>query len=142
MWALVVVLQPGSLQWQPKYVCPHEYDEGRLMRELREALRSGDHTNPIESRLLRWGRISRSGLDGLNADDLCEYELITKAWRRLGIPHRDMIKMVYVWRANREIVCRRLRIKRAPASVYDLALAAARRAMIVEIREQLADENF
>lgn len=112
------------------------------MRELKEAIRSGDHTDSIESRLLRWGRISRSGPDGLNTHDLREYELITKAWRRLAVPHRDMIKMVYVWRAHREIVCRRLRLARFPASIYDLALAAARRALIAEIRRQLADAGM
>lgn len=109
------------------------------MRALKDAIRSGDHAESIESRLLRWGRISRSGPDGLNANDLCEYELITKAWRRLIVPHRDMIKMVYVWRAHREIVCRRLHIARSPTSIYDLALAAARLALIAEIRKQLAD---
>jgi hypothetical protein len=96
----------------------------------------------MESRLLRWGRVSRAGPDGLNPADLREYELITRAWRRLAVPHRDMIKMVYVWRANREVICRRLRIKRSPATFYDLELAAARRAMIVEIRNQLADAGF
>jgi hypothetical protein len=112
------------------------------MRELREALRSGDDTTPFESRLLRWGRISRSGPDGLNTDDLREYELITKVWRRLAVPHRDMIKMVYVWRAHREIVCRRLKIKRSPASIYDLALVSARRALFIEIARLLADANL
>jgi hypothetical protein len=109
------------------------------MRELREALFGGDHTGSIESRLLRWGRISRAGSDGLSMHDLREYELITKAWRRLNVPYRDMIKMVYVWRAHREIICRRLRIKRSPPSIYDLELAAARRAMIAEIRKQITD---
>lgn len=112
------------------------------MREHKGALRGGDYESSIESRLLRWGRISRSGPNGLNRDDLLEYELITKAWRRLAVPHRDMIKMVYVWQAHREIVCRRLRIARSPASIYDLALAAAGRAMIAEIRRQSADAKF
>lgn len=111
------------------------------MRELREALRGSDHTNSIESRLLRWGRISRSGSDGLNADDLREHELITTAWRHLAVPHRDMIKMVYVWRANREVICRRLRIKRSPASFYDLELAAAKRVMVAAIRKQIVDQD-
>ncbi|WP_258002399.1 hypothetical protein [Burkholderia sp. WAC0059] len=53
-----------------------------------------------------------------------------------------MIKMVYVWRANREVICRRLRIRRSPATFYDLELGAARRAMIAEIRRQLADAGF
>jgi len=109
------------------------------MRELRDALCGADRTDSIESRLLRWGRISRSGADGLNTDDLREYELITKAWRRLAAHHRDMIKMVYVWRAHREIICRRLKIKRSPTSIYDLALAAAKRALVAEISKQLAD---
>jgi hypothetical protein len=109
------------------------------MRELREALFGGDHTDSIESRLLRWGRISRAGSDGLSMHDLREYELITKAWRRLNVPYRDMIKMVYVWRAHREIICRRLKIKRSPASNYDLALSAARRAFVAEIRRQIAE---
>lgn len=109
------------------------------MRELREALRGGGDADPIENRLLRWGRISRSGPDGLSAQELREYELITKAWRRLFVPHREMIVMVYVWRAHREIVCRRLKIKRSPVSIYDLALSTARRAFVAEIRKQLAD---
>ncbi|MBU9205446.1 hypothetical protein KTD31_29225 [Burkholderia multivorans] len=75
----------------------------------------------------------------MSQQDLREYELITRAWRRLAVPDRDMIKMVYVWRAHREIICRRLHIRRSPASIYDLELAAARRAMIAEIRRQLAD---
>lgn len=111
------------------------------MRELRDALLGGDHSNLLESRLLRWGRISRSGSDGLNADDLREYELITKAWRRLAVPYRDMVKMVYVWRASREVICRRLRIKRSPASFYDLELAAAQRAMIAAVRKQIAEQD-
>ncbi|CAN7789326.1 hypothetical protein LJR034_008955 [Caballeronia sp. LjRoot34] len=75
----------------------------------------------------------------MSTQDLHEYELITKAWRRLAIPHCDIIKMVYVGRAHREIVCRRLRLARSHTSIYDLALAAARRALIGEIRQQLAD---
>lgn len=109
------------------------------MRALKEAVRSGAYTELVESRLLRWGRISRSGPDGLNADDLHEYELITKAWRRLFVQHRDMIKMVYIWRAHREIICRRLRIARSPAVIYDLALMTARRALIAEIKKFLSD---
>ncbi|PRZ56002.1 hypothetical protein BX589_102203 [Paraburkholderia fungorum] len=112
------------------------------MRELRQALRSSNDATPIESRLLRWGRISRSGLDGLNCDDLREYELITRAWRRLLKPHHDMITMVYVWRAHREIVCRRLKIKRSPAHFYDIALAAAKHAFVTEIRKQVADAGL
>lgn len=112
------------------------------MRALRDALYGGDHNGSIESRLLRWGRISRAGPDGLSTSDLHEYELITRAWRRLTVPHRDMIKMVYVWRANREVICRRLSIRRTPPTFYDLELAAARRAMMVEIRRQLADAGF
>lgn len=111
------------------------------MRELRDAIGGDGQVNSIESRLLRWGRISRTGTDGLTTSDLREYELITKAWRRLTVPHRDMMKMVYVWRANREIICRRLRIKRSPASFYDVALAAAKHAMIVEIRKQIAYQD-
>ncbi|PLZ00410.1 hypothetical protein CY652_21325 [Burkholderia sp. WAC0059] len=112
------------------------------MRGLKDALYGGDHTGSVESRLLRWGRISRAGSDGLSPSDLREYELITRAWRRLAVPYRDMIKMVYVWRANREVICRRLRIRRSPATFYDLELGAARRAMIAEIRRQLADAGF
>ncbi|WP_245747030.1 hypothetical protein [Paraburkholderia lycopersici] len=53
-----------------------------------------------------------------------------------------MIKMVYVWRVNREVICRRLHIRRSPVTFYDLELAAARRAIIAEIRKQLADAGF
>ncbi len=37
--------------------------------------------------------------------------------------------MVYLWRAGREVVCRRLLIPRRPRSRFDLELVSARHAL-------------
>ncbi len=41
--------------------------------------------------------------------------------------------MVYLWRVSREVVCRRLRIPRRPASLYELELSGARRVLAREL---------
>jgi hypothetical protein len=40
-----------------------------------------------------------------------------------------MLRMVYLWHANREVVCRRLRIPRHPPHLFELELATARSAL-------------
>ncbi|MEX3916430.1 hypothetical protein AB4Y43_09365 [Paraburkholderia sp. BR10872] len=78
---------------------------------------------PLHQRLENWGNASRGTHDPVDA------ARIAKAWQGLHPRHRDMLRMVYVWHANREIVCRRLRIPRRPAQRFELELAAARAAL-------------
>ncbi|MBB4515419.1 MULTISPECIES: hypothetical protein [Paraburkholderia] len=78
---------------------------------------------PLARRLENWGNASRGAFDPVDA------ARITKAWRTLHLRHRDMLRMVYLWHARREVVCRRLCIPRRPAQCFDLELAAARAAL-------------
>ncbi|CAN7694025.1 hypothetical protein [Paraburkholderia terricola] len=78
---------------------------------------------PLRRRLENWGNASRGAYDPVDA------ARITKAWRTLHPRHRDLLRMVYLWHAPREVVCRRLRIPRRPAQCLELELAAARTAL-------------
>ncbi|MFM0758290.1 hypothetical protein [Paraburkholderia strydomiana] len=77
----------------------------------------------LAQRLENWGSAARGAYDPVDA------ARITKAWRTLHVRHRDMLRMAYLWHANREVICRRLRIPRWPAQRFELELAAARSAL-------------
>lgn len=78
---------------------------------------------PLRRRLENWGNASRGAYDPVDA------ARITRAWQTLHVRHRDMLRMVYLWHARREVVCRQLRIPRRPAQCLELELAAARAAL-------------
>lgn len=78
---------------------------------------------PLVRRLENWGNAARGAYDAVDA------ARITKAWQTLHPRHRDVLRMVYLWHAGREVVCRRLRIPRRPAQRFELELAAARAAL-------------
>ncbi|CAB3786351.1 hypothetical protein [Paraburkholderia fynbosensis] len=78
---------------------------------------------PLHRRLENWGNASRGAYDPVDA------ARITKAWQTLHPRHRDMLRMVYLWHASHEIICRRLRIPRRPAQRFELELSAARTAL-------------
>ncbi|CAB5283773.1 hypothetical protein IST455A_05787 [Burkholderia multivorans] len=77
----------------------------------------------LESRLDNWGNAARGPYDPIDAAK------IEAAWRCLEPRHKELLRMVYLWHAGREVVCRRLRIPRHPRSRYDLELVLARRAL-------------
>lgn len=77
----------------------------------------------LESRLDNWANAARGPHDPIDA------ARIEAAWRRLDPRHRDMLRMVYLWHAGREVVCRRLNIPRYPRSRYDLELAAVKQTL-------------
>jgi len=77
----------------------------------------------LHRRLENWGNASRGAYDPVDA------ARISKAWQSLHVRHRDMLRMVYLWHARREVVCRRLRIPRRPAQCFERELAAARVAL-------------
>jgi hypothetical protein len=78
---------------------------------------------PFARRLENWGNTSRGAYDPVDAAQ------VTKAWQTLHQRPREMLRMVYLWHARREVVCRRLRIPQRPAQRFDLELAAARLAL-------------
>ncbi|MBB2930607.1 hypothetical protein [Paraburkholderia silvatlantica] len=80
-------------------------------------------SGPLGPRLANWGNAARGAYDPVDA------ARITKAWETLHPRYRDMLRMVYLWHASQEVVCRRLRIPRRPAQRFALELAAARAAL-------------
>jgi hypothetical protein len=82
---------------------------------------------PLARRLENWGSASRGAYDPVDA------ARVMKAWQTLHPRHRDMLRMVYLWHAGREVVCRRLRIPRRPAQRFELELAAARSALALAL---------
>lgn len=77
----------------------------------------------LESRLDNWANASRGPHDPSDAAK------IEAAWRCLEPRHKELLRMVFLWRAGREVVCRRLGIPRAPRSRYELELASAKQAL-------------
>jgi hypothetical protein len=87
--------------------------------------------DPLGRRLENWGNSGRGAYDPVDA------ARVTRAWQTLQPGYREMLRMVYLWRAHREVVCRRLRIARRPTQRYDLELATAQSALA----RALADER-
>ncbi|ASL45112.1 hypothetical protein bAD24_I16685 [Burkholderia sp. AD24] len=69
------------------------------------------------------GRTVSSALD---TDDAQKVE---RAWQRLMPLDRKMLQMHFVWGASPVFICRRLKLKVRPTSIFDLALAHAKRAI-------------
>jgi hypothetical protein len=77
----------------------------------------------IDARLRNWGSKRELG------QDLADAARVELAWRQLVPLHRELLRMVYVWGANREVICRRLKVPRLPTTILELELAAAQRAI-------------
>lgn len=78
----------------------------------------------LESRLDNWANAPRGTYDPIDAAK------IEAAWRCLDPRRKELLRMVFLWHADREVVCRRLRIPRYPRSRYELELASARQALV------------
>lgn len=83
----------------------------------------------LESRLDNWANAARGPHDPVDAAK------IEAAWRCLEPHHKELLRMVYLWHAGREVVCRRLRIPRHPRSRYELELASAQRALAHQLEK-------
>lgn len=83
----------------------------------------------IDARLDNWASANRGRYDPVDA------EQVELAWRRLAPRQQEMLRMAYVWRAGREVICRRLEIPRHPWSRYELELASAKRALAHRLAE-------
>jgi hypothetical protein len=79
--------------------------------------------NSVDERLRNWANASRGDYDGVDADR------VERAWRRLDPQQCTLLRMVYIWGVPREIICRRLKIKRRPWHIYELELTAAKNAI-------------
>ncbi|CAM2197875.1 RNA polymerase sigma factor 70 region 4 type 2 domain-containing protein [Paraburkholderia kururiensis] len=88
----------------------------------------------LEHRLDNWGNAARGAYDAVDAAGL------TRAWRTLQPRHREMLRMVYLWRADREVVCRRLHIPRRPSLQFDRELAVARAALVQALSAMNPDD--
>ena len=77
----------------------------------------------LDARLDNWANAGRGSYDAVDAGR------IELAWQRLATRQRDLLRMVYLWRAGREVVCRRLKIPRNPWNRYELELAFAKQAL-------------
>jgi hypothetical protein len=77
----------------------------------------------FDARLDNWANAGRGSYDPLDA------ARIERAWQSLATHQRDLLRMVYLWRAGREVVCRRLKIPRNPWCRYEFELASAKRAL-------------
>lgn len=88
----------------------------------------------LERRLDNWGNAGRGAYDAVDAAG------VTHAWRTLQPRHRELLRMVYLWRAHREVVCRRLHIPRRPSMQFDRELAAARSALVLALSATNLDD--
>ena len=77
----------------------------------------------LDARLDNWANAGRGSYDGVDA------ARIERAWQRLATRERDLLRMVYLWRAGREVVCRRLKIPRHPWCRYEFELTSAKQAL-------------
>lgn len=84
-----------------------------------------EHTSrrSLDARLDNWASAGRGPYDLVDADH------IERAWRRLPARYRDLLRMAYLWRAGREVICRRLGIPRYPWRRYELELSSAKQAL-------------
>jgi hypothetical protein len=83
----------------------------------------------LEERLTNWANVS-SGRRG----DARDAALIDAAWQRVSPQHRMLLRMHYVWHANRAFICRRLKIRHRPWHVFEDELEQAK----AEVAEALA----
>ncbi|QTD91770.1 hypothetical protein [Burkholderia anthina] len=106
----------------------------------------------IEQRLENWARTQRAGNagshggSGLTANiyfskehvagrsvdytlDLGDAERVNRAFRKLMPLDRDVLRMHFVFRAQPAVICRKLGLKVRPTTIFDLALAHAKRAI-------------
>ncbi|MEX3960288.1 hypothetical protein B0G57_12611 [Trinickia symbiotica] len=77
----------------------------------------------VDARLDNWASVNRGHYDPVDA------ALVEQAWQRLAPRHMELLRMAYLWRAGREVICRRLKIPRCPWRRYELELASAKDAL-------------
>ncbi len=92
-------------------------------------MKCDERWSSLDERLRNWGQSNRGAYDPADA------ERVTRAWRMLRPRDRDILRMVYLWHADREVVCRRLKIPRYPHHRFDRELNNARSALARVLNE-------
>jgi hypothetical protein len=95
----------------------------RLMSKTDGALR-------LDERLRNWANADKAWSDGADA------ARVEAAWRRLATHHQELLRMAYVWRADRGVICRRLKIPQRPWYRYELEVTQAKAALDRFLREE------
>ena len=76
----------------------------------------------LDERLTNWANVVRG-----RRGDARDSALVDAAWHQLSkLEHRILLRMYFVWRAPREVICRRLKIKRRPWHIFEQELAEAK----------------
>ncbi|AXL53636.1 hypothetical protein DSC91_007155 [Paraburkholderia caffeinilytica] len=84
----------------------------------------------LDERLRNWANADKAWSDA--ADAAC----VDAALRRLSSHHQELLRMAYVWRADRGVICRRLKIPQRPWCRYELEVTQAK----AELARLLNDE--
>ncbi|CAG4895358.1 hypothetical protein [Paraburkholderia saeva] len=77
----------------------------------------------LDERLRNWANADKAWSDAADA------ARVEAAWRRLATHHQELLRMAYVWRADRGVICRRLKIPQRPWYRYELEVAQAKAAL-------------
>jgi hypothetical protein len=77
----------------------------------------------LDERLRNWANADKVWSD--SADAAC----LDTAWRQLTSRHQQILYMAYVWRADRSVICRRLKIPQRPWLRYEVEVAKAKDAL-------------
>ncbi|MFM0079018.1 hypothetical protein P0D72_09030 [Paraburkholderia sediminicola] len=85
----------------------------------------------LDERLRNWANADKAWSDA--ADAAC----VDAAWHRLATHHRELLRMVYVWRADRGVICRRLKIPQRPWCRYELEVTQAKAALVRLLHEEI-----
>jgi broad-specificity NMP kinase len=84
----------------------------------------------LDERLRNWASADRVWSDAVDA------ARIEQAWPHLEPHHRELLRMVFVWRANRGVICRRLKIPGWPPQKFELKVAEAKSALARLLRDK------
>lgn len=93
-----------------------------------------DGTLRLDERLRNWANVDKVWSDAADA------ARVDGAWRRLEFRHRELLRMVYVWRADRGVICRRLKIPQRPWCRYELEVMQAKAALTRLLQEERVEK--
>ncbi|MGX7004144.1 hypothetical protein [Caballeronia sp. KNU42] len=67
--------------------------------------------------------------------NLVDAQLVEIAWRKLLPLDKKILQMLYIWHAHPAFICRKLGLKPRPTTVFDLALAHAKRSIEAALKD-------
>jgi hypothetical protein len=84
----------------------------------------------LDERLRNWANADKVWSDAADA------ARVDAAWRRLATHHQELLRMAYVWRAGRGVICRRLKIPQWPWYRYEIEVTQAKAALARLLHEE------